>query len=43
METFSLYCHPTNIHSDVMGQHNELGGITFRAALVFEFMSLLLE
>ena len=25
---------PTSI-SDVMGQHNEIGGFTFRAALVF--------
>lgn len=26
---FSLCCHTTNIYSDVVGQHNQIGGITF--------------
>jgi len=31
---FSLDCHPTNIHPDVMGQQHKTAGITFRVALV---------
>ena len=31
---FHLYCHTTNIHSDTVGQHNKIGGITFGSALV---------
>jgi len=29
---FNFYCHANNIH--LMGQHNKIGGITFRAALL---------
>lgn len=27
-----LFCHTTNIPSDIMGEHNKVGGITFKAA-----------
>ena len=31
---FNLYCISTTFASDVVGQHNKIGGITFGAALV---------
>ena len=31
---FNLYCHPTNIISDVVGQRDEMGSITCGAALI---------
>ena len=42
---FNLYCSTTDIASDVMGQLNEIGGITFRHPLQMEgsiFLSILL-
>ena len=32
---FNLYCHPTNIHLWHCGQQNKMGGITFRADLIY--------
>jgi len=31
---YNLYCHVRTITSDIVGQHNKIGGITFRAAFV---------
>jgi len=31
---YNLYCHVRTITSNIVGQHNKIGGITFRAAFV---------
>ena len=31
---FHLYCHTTDIASDIVGQHDKIGGITFGATLI---------
>jgi len=35
VERFNLCCHPPTSTTDVMGQQNKIGGITFGAALMF--------